>query len=422
MISEKDDKNRKPELVKGPMQRLAALMKDFWREYKSEFVFFAVLVLVMSLGHWLSRFLPLDLLDKVIIPFQATTIMTICLTGAWLLFRHLEGSSVRKAWAWTLLAWGLMETALITLEALWHIPVMSAGTEPPSSLHIVMGNILGWCLILYPTEALRPGWMNFRRAMYQLLPLLLLLVVDYLVPLNLSPLITLYPVALVAFLVPHVRAYRLWCEENRSSMDDIDVQWIVRYLAMLAAVGLSFFYICVTDNPCRLFMQGILLFVLFLYSTEKILLRHDPWEGVQVNEEGVLTDTEGGIVNEEGRVESTGGQMENAAYREKLEQWMKEEKPYLNPDFRLIDLRTVLPLNRTYLSQLIHTEYDCTFYQYVNTYRIEEAKRLLRGNPEMRIEDVASGSGFSSREVFTRVFSKETGLTPREWSRMCNYS
>ena len=205
-------------------------------------------------------------------------------------------------------------------------------------------------------------------------------------------------------------------------MDDIDSQWIVRYLAMLAVVGLSFFYICITHNPARLFMQDILLFVLFLYSTEKILLRRDPWEGVQVNEEGVLTDTEGGIVNEEGRVESTGGQMENAAYREKLEQWMKEEKPYLNPDFRLIDLRTVLPLNRTYLSQLIHSEYDCTFYQYVNTYRIEEAKRLLRGNPEMRIEDVASGSGFSSREVFTRVFSKETGLTPREWSRMCNYS
>ena len=313
--------------------------------------------------------------------------------------------------------WGGAETVLIVLEALWHIPVLYSGTAPLPSVSIVSGNILGWCLILYPTEALRPGWLNLRRAMYQLLPLVLLLVVDYLVPLSFSHLFTLYPLVLAAFLVSHVRAYRLWCEENYSSMDDIDSQWIVRYLAMLAAVGLSFFYICVTDNPARLFMQDILLFVLFLYSTEKILLRRDPWEGVQVNEEGVLTDTEGGIVNEEGRVESTGGQMENAAYREKLEQWMKEEKPYLNPDFRLIDLRTVLPLNRTYLSQLIHTEYDCTFYQYVNTYRIEEAKRLLRENPGRRIEDVASGSGFSSREVFTRVFSKETGLTPREWSR-----
>ena len=87
MISEKDDKNRKPELVKGPMQRFAALVKELWGEYKSEFVFFAVLAAVMSLGHWLSRFLPLDLLDKVIIPFQATTIMTICLTGA----RHGHG-------------------------------------------------------------------------------------------------------------------------------------------------------------------------------------------------------------------------------------------------------------------------------------------------------------------------------------------
>lgn len=94
---------------------------------------------------------------------------------------------------------------------------------------------------------------------------------------------------------------------------------------------------------------------------------------------------------------------------------METEKPYLNPDFRLIDLRDVLPLNRTYLSQLIKNTYGCNFYQFVTNYRIEEAKRLLRENPYMKMQDVAEQSGFSSPTVFTRIFAKETGFLPSEW-------
>ena len=393
---------------KGEIVRFGTKMGELWREYKSEVVFFAVIVVIMVLGHRLSHFLPVEFFENVLAPFQATAIMTVCLSGAWLLFRHTEGSRVRLAWAWTLLVWGVTEALLVVLSAIWHLPTLHSGTDPLSSVSIVAGNILGWALILYPTEALRPGWMNFRRALTQVLPLIALLVVDYFIPWNLASLLTLYPVVLVVLLMAHVHAYRKWCEENYSSLDDIDSQWIVRYLAMLAAVGLSFFYLCVSHNPNRLFMQNILLFVMVVYSTEKILLRKDPWEGMVVNEEGELP------IEEEPETVDT---LANAAYRAKLEQWMQEKKPYLNPNFRLIDMREVLPLNRTYLSQLIHSEYDSTFYQFVNRYRIEEAKRLLHENPDMRIEDVASGSGFSSREVFTRVFTKETGVTPREWSK-----
>ena len=59
----------------------------------------------------------------------------------------------------------------------------------------------------------------------------------------------------------------------------------------------------------------------------------------------------------------------------RLTEWMVQSKPYLNPDLRLMDLREVLPMNRTYLSQFIHDEFDCSFFQFVNRYRIEEAKR-----------------------------------------------
>ena len=81
-----------------------------------------------------------------------------------------------------------------------------------------------------------------------------------------------------------------------------------------------------------------------------------------------------------------------------------------------MDLRQILPLNRTYLSQLINTEYGCNFYQFVTRYRIEEAKRVMLANPFMKMQDVGEQCGFSSPTDFARIFSREVGMTPSEWT------
>jgi AraC-like DNA-binding protein len=99
---------------------------------------------------------------------------------------------------------------------------------------------------------------------------------------------------------------------------------------------------------------------------------------------------------------------------------MEHEKPYANPDFQLADLREVLPMNRTYLSHFIKSEYGCTFYQFVNRYRIAEAKRLKLAHPELKAEEVAGMCVFSSRNVFTNVFTREEGISPREWYKKQN--
>ena len=104
-------------------------------------------------------------------------------------------------------------------------------------------------------------------------------------------------------------------------------------------------------------------------------------------------------------------------YRRTLEEWMEKEKPYRNPDFKLVDLQNVLPMNHTYLSQFIHAEYDCSFYLFVNRYRVEEAKRLMSENPNMKMGEISSCCGFSSPSVFSRTFTAIAGLSPREWSK-----
>ena len=178
---------------------------------------------------------------------------------------------------------------------------------------------------------------------------------------------------------------------------------------MLFVVGVSYYYVCFSHEPSRAFTQQLLLCFMLAYSTGQILYRHDPWAGVQQNEP---------IVDKE---ESPATDA-SAAYCATLEAWMEKEKPWLNPNFRLIDLRQVLPLNRTYLSQLINDRYGCNFYQFVTNYRLEEAKRLMRENPRIKIQDVAQQCGFSSPTIFARVFVREIGETPKSWSKKCNNS
>ena len=384
------------------------------QDYKNSVFFFLALSACVVAAHWLSRSIPVVLYEEVLAPLQNGATTAVSFLGAWLLFRHSEGLRIRKAFGYALMAWGVAETILLLQTFVFHIPVFKNGTEMLNLNGLFVSNLLGWLLLVYPTETLRPRWMTWKNALWQLLPMVLLVALDYVVPADLRILVSLYPVVLFVLVLTHIRAYRIWCEDNYSSMDHIDVQWVLRYLLMLLVVGLSYLYICLTDHPVRAFTQNLLLPFMFGYSIEQILFRRDPWEMVSLSQsEDEASQAADPLPFEP----SPSSETFNAAHRAALEEWMERERPYLNPDFRLMDLSQVLPMNRTYLSQLIHAEYGCTFYQFVNRYRIEEAKRLKLENPDMKIGEVADRCGFSSPTVFSRTFSTVTGMTPREWAK-----
>jgi AraC-like DNA-binding protein len=374
-------------------------MREWWGNYRSEVIFGVVLLVLTALSHQMARFIPVALFDGVITAIQNTCTASVCFFGAALMFLHSDGMRIRKAWGWTMLIWGLADAFFLIQTYFLHIPVLNIGGDEISAFQLLVANLLAWLLLVYPQEVIRPNWLTFSKAMWQLLPMCALVGLDYLLPADLSYVIMCYPVLLGVILSRHVRAYRIWCEQNFSTMDDIDAQWIVRYLVMLIVLGLSFFYMCLTDNPARAFTQQWLMQLVFAYSTMQILFRPDPWKQLRSTAEK----------------EPEEPNPANAAYRATLEAWLEKEKPYCNPDFQLQDLRQVLPMNRTYLSQFINAEYGCSFYHWVNGLRIAEAKRLLTENPEMKLKDIAQQSGFSSRSVFSQVFTRETGVAPSDW-------
>ena len=377
-------------------------IREMWRDYRSEVVFGVVLAIIVGASTYLSQFIPDRVFDIYITPVLNVCTFSVAFAGAWTIFRHSEGMRMRRLWGYALLAWGIGDLAYLICYLVAPMQMMNMGADHLTTHELLIGNLLGWVMILYPTETLRPGWLNWKIVLWQVLPLSGMVALDYIVPWNLWPVVALYPYALLMLTLSHIRAYRIWCENNYSSMEHINVQWIIRYCIMLFIIGANYVYMCSGHGHERGFTQQWFVIFMLAYSTEQILFRQDPWRDLIVDR----------IASGEEQVE-----LKEGDYAQLLEQWMVAEKPYCNPEFKLMDIRSVLPMNRTYLSQFINDTYGCSFYQFVNRYRIEEAKRLMQEHPEMKISEIAAHSGFSSPSSFSRAFSREIGLSPSEWSK-----
>ena len=374
-------------------------LQYLWYNYKSEIIFGLVLLPVLIASTFLSRLISEDFFDNFLNPALSLAFAVLCFFGATLCLKHLENNRIRKVWAIILILWGLWEWVMVALFKTAYNP-FQVGNELMESTSMLVADVFAWMLMIYPSISIRPGKYNWRRGALFLLPVVVLGIIDYLLPFDLRILIALYPIWMMGVVFRNIRRYHLWCEDNFSTLDDIDAQWIVRYMVMVVLSGLVFYYLCVSDDPARAFTQQWYLMFVLGYTTDQVLHRPDPWERLRstaVEEEKDEPDPA------------------NAAYRATLEAWLEKEKPYCNPDFQLTDLRQVLPLNRSYLSRFINTEYGCSFYQWVNGLRVAEAKRLMTEQPDLKIQDIADRCGFSSRRVFSQIFTRETGTTPTEW-------
>ena len=96
---------------------------------------------------------------------------------------------------------------------------------------------------------------------------------------------------------------------------------------------------------------------------------------------------------------------------------MEKEKPYLEMGLTLAVLAGKLFVSSNHLSQVINEKLNKSFFDFVNGYRVEEAKRLLVSPLSSRLSILGIGmeAGFSSKSAFYTSFKKLTGMTPSKF-------
>jgi AraC-like DNA-binding protein len=100
---------------------------------------------------------------------------------------------------------------------------------------------------------------------------------------------------------------------------------------------------------------------------------------------------------------------------EKLNRVMLDQKPFLKTEFSLPDLAQQLGTSVHTLSQTINERLGKSFFEMVAEYRVSEAKKLLKDQPNIKVEEIAEQVGYNSKSSFNTVFKKLTGSTPSEF-------
>ncbi|MCF6298053.1 MAG: helix-turn-helix domain-containing protein [Flavobacteriaceae bacterium] len=107
-------------------------------------------------------------------------------------------------------------------------------------------------------------------------------------------------------------------------------------------------------------------------------------------------------------------EFEKDALKTKFHSCMHQEKIYLSPDLNLKVLADTMEISERKLSAFFSEVLSSSFYDSINSFRVEEAKAILKSNAikSYSITGIGLSCGFSSKSSFYRIFKKSTNLSP----------
>jgi AraC-like DNA-binding protein len=104
---------------------------------------------------------------------------------------------------------------------------------------------------------------------------------------------------------------------------------------------------------------------------------------------------------------------------EALTNYMTKNKPYLNQLLTLDSLASQTSMPARQLSHVINRHFDKNFFEFINSYRIEESKELLTKmeNQKVTMLEIMAQAGFNSKATFNTFFKKAVGMTPTQYRK-----
>jgi len=98
---------------------------------------------------------------------------------------------------------------------------------------------------------------------------------------------------------------------------------------------------------------------------------------------------------------------------------LMQQQPYTNPDLTLNQLAGMLSISPHNLSEVINTQLQQNFFDFINRYRLEKVKQDLADptKKHLKMLALAFDAGFSSKSAFNAIFKKHTQMTPSEYRR-----
>lgn len=95
---------------------------------------------------------------------------------------------------------------------------------------------------------------------------------------------------------------------------------------------------------------------------------------------------------------------------DKINREITINKIFLNNKLTIMDLVKIIGTNRTYISSAINQQYNQNFCCFINSFRVEELKRVLLKEPGISSVELAECCGFGSVNSMKRAITTYTGM------------
>ncbi len=203
-------------------------------------------------------------------------------------------------------------------------------------------------------------------------------------------------------------------KNHYSYTQEVDLEWVktMLFAYVFLIIGLIVSNISSLDWTDYVFYIVLIIFIVF--TGHNALKQKNIWNEESSQTKSPNLDEETVELIQENYSES---QLEMfQMLKEKLVKFMEEEKPYIDQDLSILKLAKDLGTNTKYLSYVINKEFNQSFINYVNAYRIQDVKsKLKEGNLTYTIEALSQNAGFKSKSSFNAAFKKYTGKTPSQY-------
>lgn len=100
---------------------------------------------------------------------------------------------------------------------------------------------------------------------------------------------------------------------------------------------------------------------------------------------------------------------------QKMQELMRDKKLYLDEELTLPLLSEELKIKTHQLSEILNDKMRISFREYITGFRLEEASKLLREEPQRSVLAVIYAAGFKSKSAFHKLFQEKYGCSPGEY-------
>jgi len=210
-----------------------------------------------------------------------------------------------------------------------------------------------------------------------------------------------------------ISKYEVWLKDEFSEIKKYTLQWLKRLLAIYIAIWLLWTFTTLLDY----FMYNWQLESVYYYYIYIPLAVFTYWIGFSSYSKK-HEDADFEIKQFKRSNDVIEFEKDTIDAVEKLKQLMTDEKMYLNPDLKLLNLADAANMKSHFVSNVLNSVVKKNFHDFVNYYRVEEVKKQLLDNKKLKnytILGVAYESGFNSKSTFNDIFKKQTGLTPTQY-------